>query len=588
MLNLYIDGQKVLIDADTALEVIQENPVLGKSGEYSFDIDIDLRVPENRKIYGAINRFAATAIPSGRRAVVTDGALVVCMGTEVILSLTDKSAKIQIVSGNSEFNYLLGTEEKIRHMNFGTFTTPSASHAASVRLASYPTANAVYPPMTDFSPDALVAGEGEQEVFNRYDLPNGSYADGTSWMPQPFLLYYVEKIVELLGYTLESNCLRDDERWKHLIVAHRNPCTAMAECLPDWTASEFINEVEKFFNVIYLVNSISRKVRIVSMRDFYEDQEAQVIDDTMVLDEYERVLNASGGENIPDYRNCAYRLPSKPYYKYADIDDQVLRLVSIHDNVIADNLYEGMSPAKDFVIERDTELGVYYRNRSPIVVGEAQEVGERPMQCMQFQHVADDGSPSSMELKIVPAEVRVSGTLVATGGYGEPTVGNALILVSPDFESEEQVGCEEAITSSGVSKDGWDVMQVAFYHGSLHTRVQTPGQTGYHHDDAGMPMCITQRYALEHRYVVHFSSSETGCENETLELDGEDGRVAVDFTNRQIDTTQQYIVQFRVTHKLDAGRLFIIRNRLFYCQQLKYRFGGGKGILAEGLFYPAQ
>ena len=54
MLQLTIDGQRVNLDPDISLEIVKCNPFLTKIGEYTYDIDVDLRDPQNAKVYGHI------------------------------------------------------------------------------------------------------------------------------------------------------------------------------------------------------------------------------------------------------------------------------------------------------------------------------------------------------------------------------------------------------------------------------------------------------------------------------------------------------------------------------------------------------
>ena len=51
MTRLFIDGQEVVLPEQFELELITENPYFTRNGEYTYDIDIDLRVPQNRQIY---------------------------------------------------------------------------------------------------------------------------------------------------------------------------------------------------------------------------------------------------------------------------------------------------------------------------------------------------------------------------------------------------------------------------------------------------------------------------------------------------------------------------------------------------------
>ena len=56
MTRLFIDGQEVVLPEQFELELITENPYFTRNGEYTYDIDIDLRVPQNRQIYKNIQR----------------------------------------------------------------------------------------------------------------------------------------------------------------------------------------------------------------------------------------------------------------------------------------------------------------------------------------------------------------------------------------------------------------------------------------------------------------------------------------------------------------------------------------------------
>ena len=94
MLQLTIDGQRVNISPNCSFEIVKSNPFLTKIGEYSYDIDIDLRDPQNAKIYGHIERLHSIDRPKGRIATLMDGPRVICRGTEVILEIDGTNAKI--------------------------------------------------------------------------------------------------------------------------------------------------------------------------------------------------------------------------------------------------------------------------------------------------------------------------------------------------------------------------------------------------------------------------------------------------------------------------------------------------------------
>ena len=100
MTELYIDGQKVLLNDDFMIDFYRYNPFFSKKGDYTYDIDINLNVPENARIYKHIQRPNRMDHPVDRAAVLIFDQMAI-KGTEVILSVENNIVKIQIVAGNS-------------------------------------------------------------------------------------------------------------------------------------------------------------------------------------------------------------------------------------------------------------------------------------------------------------------------------------------------------------------------------------------------------------------------------------------------------------------------------------------------------
>ena len=113
MTRLFIEGKEVALPSDLVLDFYSQNPFFTKNGDYTFDMDIDLAHPNNRLIYQSINRLDVTKRPTNRSAVLMCGPMEIIRGTEVILSIEENVAKIQIVGGNSELNYLSGGEQTL-------------------------------------------------------------------------------------------------------------------------------------------------------------------------------------------------------------------------------------------------------------------------------------------------------------------------------------------------------------------------------------------------------------------------------------------------------------------------------------------
>ena len=83
MTRLFIDGQEVVLPEQFELELITENPYFTRNGEYTYDIDIDLKNPTNRLIYQNIDRTDVTKKIKNRKAILVSGAIEIISGVEV-------------------------------------------------------------------------------------------------------------------------------------------------------------------------------------------------------------------------------------------------------------------------------------------------------------------------------------------------------------------------------------------------------------------------------------------------------------------------------------------------------------------------
>ena len=118
MTNLFIDGVEVVLPSGFSITVKHENAFFTKNGEYTYDIELSLLVPENAKLYGFLNRLNVTERPATKRkAVLVADNRVYINGTEIITGWTDNTVSIQLVAGNSELNYFIGSDELISTLN---------------------------------------------------------------------------------------------------------------------------------------------------------------------------------------------------------------------------------------------------------------------------------------------------------------------------------------------------------------------------------------------------------------------------------------------------------------------------------------
>ena len=125
MTELYIDGVSVPLPAGFEMSVKHENPYFTKNGEYTYDIELSLNDPTVAKLYGFINRLnRSDTVAVNRRAVLIADNRVYIDGSEIITGWSDTKVQIQLVSGNSQLNYIVGSDKYISELDNMPVTNP--------------------------------------------------------------------------------------------------------------------------------------------------------------------------------------------------------------------------------------------------------------------------------------------------------------------------------------------------------------------------------------------------------------------------------------------------------------------------------
>lgn len=138
MTELIIDGTHAVLPQDFSASVKRENPLFTKNGEYTYDITLQLSNPTNASLYEHLNRLTSvTEVRSERSAVLIADNRVYCNGTEVITAWTDDTVSIQIASGNSELNYVIGGDLMISFLDMKE-TVPDLLTARTYIEKHYP------------------------------------------------------------------------------------------------------------------------------------------------------------------------------------------------------------------------------------------------------------------------------------------------------------------------------------------------------------------------------------------------------------------------------------------------------------------
>lgn len=577
------------LPADLSFEMARENPLFNRRGDYTYDIDISLRDPHNRTIYQHIDRLTANSRPRGRQARLLCDGHVICDGTEVILKKEGDTLKVQILAGNSEMNYLTADDSlRIREMDFGTIPAPTSETAAATAMKKFPQANYVFPQTIVDLAEVSAAHtfdntqeyeDWQKRVFlNLCDSSSGGhsmvYREGTTLRPMPFVLWLVERFVELLGYTVGSNDLRKDDRWCKLIMVHGYDTLAVQKMLPDWTAGEFLNHVETFFNCFFSVNPMTREVDIKSYQTFLSRTDNIEIKQEDIVDDFEREYDTSEIQFRHNYERLEYELPSGDYWKRACLDPTVERLCEKVEATLAQ---------VDAMPIADCQWKIFHSSNPDMEFVRIDErcPGTEEWADIYIRYIVNQFKPHGTAgekntLKIIPVRTVLS--------HGAPS---RIYPVTELIEAKEETEFKEAIGSS-LSENTVDNLQVCYYNVDGDGFGMNADRTLYRLNHP-VPLCVTTLDYVDeaHGMFVHLPTY-TGKADMTLELNGEHGLYNTHFKNvRTVNIEEASKIKFRGRQGYDIVSPFLIHGRLFLCQQLKYTYcDGHQHPIVEGTFYP--
>lgn len=404
MIQLFINQHEIVLERDFSINIVEENPLITRNGEYTLDFDISLLEPRNAVAFGFINRLNINSIPTSFEAVMIID-LKAKNGKFIVLNISNTTVKGQFVSNNSELNYITGDDRKIWDFDWGTLEaiTPEIARTSlniigyqnyrdgatgqhhknsyvcaplmagevilndfrldwwnninvkyknvdtEVPLASmqfYTLTSAIeamyykYSVIEDrYFSKILFKINTNETVCYIYNKIGGTITDWrnvANWekieyrfLAQPYILYYIDKLPLLLGYTLSNNILKYDDFAKKLFMTNTIDSINFADFLPDITVAEFITNVENFFNVAFVVDNTNKSIEIKRIVETIENQ--PVVELKNVLDSVEIEISNTESDNRLSVENLSYDVSGTDYFKIHKIPQDVLSKFEIKE-----------------------------------------------------------------------------------------------------------------------------------------------------------------------------------------------------------------------------------------------------------------
>lgn len=648
MIKLLIDGSEVHLAADISLEFYDRNPFFTSEGQHTLDIDISLADSKNAVVYNAMHRIDVPGRPQNRQALLYCEKGIIIKGTEIILEIDERNAKIQIVSGNSEFNYLVGGDRYLRDLDLGDTGEITLEDAKRSLYSHFPDFDYVCAPVV--AKAVISNGVGNElhyssTIYNEVNevakATSVNLKSDTTICPQPYLVAIVARVLKALGYTRTNDAIASDVELSKLIFVHGYKTTKYNEMVENWTVSDFISEVEHLCGVCFIVNNTDKTVEIQTLTNYYKSAVVEQIKREDVIGDINKQYDQDPPDNMV-YRNVSYKFPNTNFYKFYALDPNFAKRIeymycrsntnTIDDYVRLYNVWctiiDG-TPPKSGTSVTDPPDKVYNSYHSMIayydknfIVIQGSDIAGLPLEfpfivrtiknkdskdgvynstrlgmVNQFGPRVDETSTDKMELKIVPIE-NVFCRYHDYYRYPMPIVENGQGDVGTVNDEEAGKGVVERLFNSTSTPSAKDNMYVGFYMGV--SKFECVGET----KDEKYPMVpvtINSRLQMLSRPSGQPAQGFNYWELQRVMYVKADGKYDLSINSfngmynthwqvpLELDITTIYVINFRSLDRRDARHIFNIAGRKFYCQQLKHKVVGGKlSDVIEGTFYPLK
>lgn len=335
MTKLFLNNRQAVLPEGLNFKFILDNPYFTKSSNYSHDIILPLAgCIENQKIFGHIHLNHIKKIIQPIEAILLVDNLCLLKGSAIIRNINEKEVKIQLISGNSEFNYFFKNDVYVDRLDLGQAEEVPDINNIELNIAdlqridkwwgTYPERNYCFYPVFNAAKNyvlnrivAVYNNDSYTQYKFRFSAQEMLYVVGKLSV-QPFLCFLIRKITEALGYRLKENQL-ENSFLKNIIVCNGIDSKCFADSLPHWTVVQFFEEIEKLFGAITLVDETSKEVRILLMKNYYNESESCAINN--VIDEYEVNVDLEDTTDVSN-GNVGYGVDSS-FFKYRKIKKDI-------------------------------------------------------------------------------------------------------------------------------------------------------------------------------------------------------------------------------------------------------------------------
>ena len=410
MIEVTIDGKRVVPLINSTTKVTLENPFLKDRDKWTMEFKFPLDIFENIQVFGHVKRLdVERTVQSYNDCIVRDTIGIIVRGVGIVTKVSETEVCLQIKSGMQKIAYRSDFEQVyIDQMEYNT-----GDIGAWVNRTDIPLLNRLsdgqgrwaFPVVYDEVGKVVlntikaeyipVAWDGNRESYHQ---PNVKYTIRNAAV-QPSLMFVLKEVLSNMGYAL-AGYDENFDYWEDMANATNNLCfmficnnrqtTSLAQALPHWSVKKFIDEVKNLFNITFIFDETNSTVSVKKSSTVYE----QELVSYECLDEFSTEYEEQGLATV-NAANIQYNLSSSAYRKGDDIQDDVLDAFEVRQysglyeleqaaNGMGDNAYRVIFTCP---------LGWYYvRN----------EDGQRKLKKALFQHIRRNKETETVSLNIAP------------------------------------------------------------------------------------------------------------------------------------------------------------------------------------------
>lgn len=596
MISLLINGIQVDTPDDFSVDMRFDNPYFKKSEDYSLDIELALDSPNNHLLFGNIGRIDVSKQKLSFSALMLVNSSTVFKGKATIIKISNRSVSLQLLGGTSEVNYF-SSEQMIDELPLAPFYMGIPyKYAPDMWLVRENEHKTVFGSVDD----------ADMVMFDQYTiedkLPKSSvgwcehlvgseiYIERAFYIPvQPYLLRMIERVLTSAGYQIGRNDIADSWMRNIYIVNHRRkPGWTYKEengkfkadasiALPHWSFTTFLDELEKFLCVIFIIND--NMVDIIDLNRFYEGTtEIVYIADDCLLEEYEVELNDTANEKNVTYGNVGYGMtytdkllkPDASVMAYSDREEYA------DYKALSEAFNKADSDTRNTKVWVDKETGREY-----IAYTKDNSTSLKPVNVFG-NLMRKNSSKVDVTLNIVPADTLKRNVSVyfdvssIGGGVHLSFPVNQIVTSGINIEEassdsiQSLIENDETIESEAVERN--ETMEVAI--------------------STGNSFVVGHVQGLDQKYPIPFTDfkNEGGYELPEMSLSLHDvcnqsigHRLA---QLKQLDSGQPYIIRFLANKKPNVRAIYVIHNKRFVCSTISVTYENkGDKFVYEGEFF---